>query len=1003
MQALKNGIKSILRTPGKTALFALILAVLSALLSVAFCVFAAVRGYLADCDDFYRSIAVLEYVGRDYPNDMVFDPAVGEAVSAHGEELAALQNAPGVISFEAADNVAGLVEGFERKDTYTYDQAVATLIVTVHSYYPDSSAYSALIEKVLYASRDYEGKMILLRSSGMDEPGAQQPESGRAYIVTGHFFSGQSSYPWFMAEPMSFGVGEGEILVPAMTPYEGDLAQHEDYAALAAVQNGRNSACRVLRTASAEDLLPFHEEELLLREGRLFTQEEYAAAAHSAVVSDRLAALLELSIGSKFNMSLITADGDLYAELGRFVPESEEYEIVGIYKHASQYQYSIFLPDAAQNAKSIAPVTGYRLGQFRIENSKAEAFMESAQHLGDHDFRVSLYDHGYAAATEPMKELLTISVIFLAVCLLLAAAALALECHLFISRQREAAQTMLALGSGRRHVYGYFISAAVALAVPAGLIGCFGGKLLEGRVMGMLLRFAEQLASRDLRFSSSRMHLTKTLDFAPKIPLAVYALALAALLLGSAVLTLIFARGTVGNRIEKKQRREALRRVEKSAPKKMRTIRSSHLSGKLKYALLSMQRAPVRTVAVLLLAAVAALFFARLTNSLDGYRTQLETIRQNTVIKGRATDPSGQLVDGLSVRYKPARDLVGADVVSNYNVTIEVCHLRFIGVPLTAEGEERDVPEPRYPSGEFAIETFFTQMLAEPRFVQTGSVSGSPSFYFTNAESVRWFEGYGESSFLENELICAVPESLLSENGAKLGDTARFVYALTDYYGRPLMGTTDLKIAAAYIPAADERIIYSPIGSDNIQTGSDGHLFGTRERSYTSFTFELDDTSRLDELRQALEDAGFEMPQAGMRPSNIAVIDDASFLSVTHSMERQIQYVTALYYGLYVLTFIIGAVLAYLLTSSRRREIALMRALGTQPPRILANFVFEQTLLAALGLALGVLIARLAGEKINELQLILTAVFFGCWCVSALVCMLSSLTKQANASLTEPE
>lgn len=248
-----------------------------------------------------------------------------------------------------------------------------------------------------------------------------------------------------------------------------------------------------------------------------------------------------------------------------------------------------------------------------------------------------------------------------------------------------------------------------------------------------------------------------------------------------------------------------------------------------------------------------------------------------------------------------------------------------------------------------------------------------------------------------------MPESLLSENGAKLGDTARFVYALTDYYGRPLMGTTDLKIAAAYIPAADERIIYSPIGSDNIQTGSDGHLFGTRERSYTSFTFELDDTSRLDELRQALEDAGFEMPQAGMRPSNIAVIDDASFLSVTHSMERQIQYVTALYYGLYVLTFIIGAVLAYLLTSSRRREIALMRALGTQPPRILANFVFEQTLLAALGLALGVLIARLAGEKINELQLILTAVFFGCWCVSALVCMLSSLTKQANASLTEPE
>ena len=65
MQAVKNGIKSVFRTPGKTALFLLILAVLTALLSVALCVFVSVTRYLQDCDEFYRTVIELEYIGAE--------------------------------------------------------------------------------------------------------------------------------------------------------------------------------------------------------------------------------------------------------------------------------------------------------------------------------------------------------------------------------------------------------------------------------------------------------------------------------------------------------------------------------------------------------------------------------------------------------------------------------------------------------------------------------------------------------------------------------------------------------------------------------------------------------------------------------------------------------------------------------------------------------------------------------------------------------------------------
>jgi RsiW-degrading membrane proteinase PrsW (M82 family) len=75
------------------------------------------------------------------------------------------------------------------------------------------------------------------------------------------------------------------------------------------------------------------------------------------------------------------------------------------------------------------------------------------------------------------------------------------------------------------------------------------------------------------------------------------------------------------------------------------------------------------------------------------------------------------------------------------------------------------------------------------------------------------------------------------------------------------------------------------------------------------------------------------------------MIEDEIYLNTTQSMERQIQYVSVLYGALYLLAGVIGFALAWLLLLSRRREIAVMRALGTQSGRILGNFLLEQLLL----------------------------------------------------------
>ena len=102
MQATKNGLKSILRTPGKTLLFLLILTVTAALLTISCCVYGAVRGYLNDCDDYFHTIAELEYLGAEYPSQTVYDEAFAAAVEQNRDTISTLIASDAVLAWEPA-------------------------------------------------------------------------------------------------------------------------------------------------------------------------------------------------------------------------------------------------------------------------------------------------------------------------------------------------------------------------------------------------------------------------------------------------------------------------------------------------------------------------------------------------------------------------------------------------------------------------------------------------------------------------------------------------------------------------------------------------------------------------------------------------------------------------------------------------------------------------------------------------------------------------------------
>ena len=1002
MTAIRNGIKCILRTPLKTLLFSTVLVLLSALLTVALCVFSAVRTYLSDCDTYFHTIAKLEYIGASYPDGLVYDRDLANAVAENAEALDALLGMDGVLYYEPDSNATALIRGISRWDKYVKEPQRAVLRISTPVYDPSHDYYTAIVYDTFYARTDQTNMLIVVRGDESFRDGSFPLAWGKSYYTVGSFIPAKSGITWFQQEDTLFTDETGTTLLPGLMETDPDDPLTDAYKRYAAQLRLINDGYRLQYTASVEDDPLFQQQILTVSEGRLFTAEEYETRAPVCILSTQAAGTSKLQIGDPIDLSIFRSDRDLYDPNTWQKADEGRYEIIGLFSGAGDKAYRIYLPDARAAARTVTPVTGYQLGCVRLRNDRAAAFLRQAEPLTKEGFRVTVYDQGYAAATEPMRELMLISVVFLGVCLLLLVAALALQSHLFVSRQREAALTMYALGSGKAHVLLYFLSSAVLMILIASALGCGVARLLEQRVFGILRRFAEQFAEQDLRFSDTRLTLVRTLAFEPSTPGLVYIVSAASMLLGSALFTAAFALRSL--------------RSDTAAPKKRRTIlqkvntrarRSSRLSGPLKYAILSIRRGVVRTVAVVLLCLIVAVFFGQLTDSMDGYRRQLEVYRENAVISGFATDITGQMTDGLVVSGRSLKAVLDADLLSSHTVTKTVAACLCLGAAERADGSAC-VP-PTYaipPEGTFSYEVLQYNISRGLRWVNTSSLSDSPVLHYAKTKDVQWLDGYSDDSFAGTDAsIGALPQSFLEENGLRLGDTVRF---LTDYYG---IWMADVTIVAAYAAAEATPILYSPLSclprhtedTRKAQSTLNKVARGLDFNTYDSFRFTLRRVDDLDALRQALADGGFTFVHSGVRGQSFVIIEDEMFLNTTHSMERQIQYVSVLYDSLYVIAGVIGFVLAWLLAQSRRKEIAVMRALGTPPLRILANFLAEQVLLSASGMLLGIAVSYLAGSPVKPFFLILCGAFWGVWNAATLLCLLAGSGQPSYASLAEPE
>lgn len=220
---VRNGIRSTLRARGRTALFAALILSLTLTLVLGLGMWAYCSGTLAEMEQAYTSVALLEYLGQDYPDGSVADENARQAASALDDD--AIAAIDGVERWERNDRALAAMEGYLRSagDIPYGDQAVLDIFNLIPRY-----DFAQLSEDQLadnYVATDYNSMTCRVHISGI--------------------LGGDATVPLYSSRNMANAVEDAYVVVT----YFGDASLVTPEGRIDLWNTGRNVAAYIYNAA----------------------------------------------------------------------------------------------------------------------------------------------------------------------------------------------------------------------------------------------------------------------------------------------------------------------------------------------------------------------------------------------------------------------------------------------------------------------------------------------------------------------------------------------------------------------------------------------------------------------------------------------------------------------------------------------------------------------------------------------------------------------------------
>ncbi|MBR4308660.1 MAG: hypothetical protein IKT58_03595, partial [Oscillospiraceae bacterium] len=664
---IRNGVKSILRERGRTVLFSLLIILLTVTLILSSSVLLYTKAVTDACDDAYRSIALVEYMGSQYPAEDEPDAAARAAADALTEET--ILSLPGVTAWTGGNTAFAYLEGYARRSgTMPYNKRAIIVVNNVSDPIDQWVAldsqrnpiveegkityYTCNVKNTVYFHNGQKGPYIdiLPNDSGF------VPEKGKSYVLNGYFVDTFGTSREVSGYPMNgYAIFKIDAFLSSDELPYADYVEGEEIpdVFLRASEQYRilNNYIHVIPCHDVNDVYAFHQNELQLIEGHM----PDPGTPYACVVSKDIADLLELKPGDTFSMDEIQGTEE---ERYRLEPtgKTQSYTVSGIIDDVPNYRGTVWV--IRENAET--PLFGYLLGTMSLSNRKAVETVETLQALVPEEIRVTLLDQGYINAVQPFREVEKTATNVLLVCSVGIVAVLLLFAFLYIGRQHIAVKIMVSMGTPGGKMALWFLSGALVICGVSSILGTVLGISLRPKVLRMIAAITAQEGESFLWYSETVLGVVKELTFDPQIPLWPSLLTVPAIIAVALLFCLWFLRIA---------RRGGLHKRGKSKVRVPRGKSSSLGLGGLGFSLLSIRRGGLKSLVVPLVSMVLTVTVLFLGGMYQGWQNELDNALKNTPVEGMVVSLDGRYHSGLSLSVSRLRMLLNMEGIKDASVS----------------------------------------------------------------------------------------------------------------------------------------------------------------------------------------------------------------------------------------------------------------------------------------------------------------------------------------------
>ena len=354
----------------------------------------------------------------------------------------------------------------------------------------------------------------------------------------------------------------------------------------------------------------------------------------------------------------------------------------------------------------------------------------------------------------------------------------------------------------------------------------------------------------------------------------------------------------------------------------------------LSFTLKRTKRTPLPTIMILLFGLVLSAVLCGLHSFNEAEQRSYEETRRTVPVTVSITNLSGTKRDDLEIPGWVADLLTKGDGLSGYmkDVQLKTTH------PISNFDE-----------------------LKSACLVGLTSASADKRLWPENGASITWREGYGETIFSGDAPLCLAPESVTKDWDTETPGQQLYLYFFTP---KPGLGETEMLEFELYLTVAGT---YSG-GTGNVIYASYDIVERVwyrmqQDRVIDSVSATLADNDLLDELKARIGDwfavpnpagAKTEWGHFGYEYYLYALdVNDSTLQSLSATLKNSILINRICTLLIFVLSAGVGFLVGFLMIRHRKREIGLMRTLGTSNCTVYLTFVLEQVCSIVLGTILG--------------------------------------------------